>query len=114
MKLQGKYNPSLANPIYAKDLIHNSQSHHFTIIDVRKPYDFEDQHISNAINIADFDTLSEMILSNPHTDFLLHCYSGYTVSVYGNYLVEMGAKNVYYFDGTFEEIYTALLQDEEN
>lgn len=104
MKLQGKFNKSLANPVYADTITQRE----FCIIDTRIPEDYQQAHISEAENIFDFATLSQKILENPDVDFLIHCYSGHTVSVYGSHLVEMGAKNVFYFDGSFAEIYNAI------
>ncbi|STO97489.1 rhodanese-like domain-containing protein [Helicobacter canis] len=80
------------------------------IIDIRDSQDYALDHIDIARNIPmqDFASLSQEILANPQTTYMLHCYSGYTVSVYGSYLVEMGAKNVYYFDESFYELKQAL------
>ncbi|MBR2493999.1 rhodanese-like domain-containing protein [Helicobacter sp.] len=80
------------------------------IIDIREASDYVVDHIDEARNfpMQDFASLSQEILANPQTAYLLHCYSGYTVAVYGSYLVEMGAKNVYYFDESFYELKQAL------
>lgn len=80
------------------------------IIDIRESSDYAVDHIDGAKNfpMQDFASLSQEILAHPQTAYLLHCYSGYTVSVYGSYLVEMGAKNVYYFDESFYELKQAL------
>lgn len=102
--MNGKFNKSLAHPIYTQDL----KTHAFDIIDVRDPSDYASLHIPNTKNITDFSHLTQTILENPQTKFLLHCYSGYTVALYGSHIVNMGAQNVYYFDGSFEEIYQAI------
>lgn len=74
------------------------------IIDIRSPQDFAKKHIKGAKNITDFESLSREILSCQDTNFLLHCYSGYTVAMIGSELVGMGAKNVFYFDESFEAL----------
>lgn len=74
------------------------------IIDIRSSQDFAKKHIKGAKNITDFESLSREILSHQHTNFLLHCYSGYTVAMIGSELVQMGANNVFYFDESFETL----------
>ncbi len=74
------------------------------IIDIRSSQDFAKKHIKGAKNITDFESLSREILSCQDTNFLLHCYSGYTVAMIGSELVGMGAKNVFYFDESFEAL----------
>lgn len=74
------------------------------IIDIRHSSDYAKKHIKNAKNITDFESLSREILSHKDTDFLLHCYSGYTVAMIGSELVKMGANNVFFFDESFESL----------
>ncbi|MGX3045160.1 rhodanese-like domain-containing protein [Helicobacter sp. T3_23-1056] len=74
------------------------------IIDIRHSSDYAKKHIKNAKNITDFESLSREILSHKDTDFLLHCYSGYTVAMLGSELVKMGANNVFFFDEGFESL----------
>ncbi|MGX2970831.1 rhodanese-like domain-containing protein [Helicobacter sp. T3_23-1059] len=72
------------------------------IIDIRQSSDYAKKHIKNAKNITDFESLSREVLSHRDTDFLLYCYSGYTVAMIGSELAKMGAKNVFFFDESFE------------
>lgn len=80
----------------------------FNIIDIRQSEDFKELHINGAMNLIDPESILDLALKNPESKFLLHCYHGYTASIYGNFLVENGAKNIYYFDGNFEDIYEGL------
>ena len=72
------------------------------IIDIRQSSDYAKKHIKNAKNITGFESLSREILSHKDRDFLLYCYSGYTVAMIGSELTKMGAKNVFFFDESFE------------
>lgn len=105
---------SLARPIFAQD-IQNLLTHlpDLQIIDIRESCDYARSRFPAAHNIPmpDFATLSNEILRNPSTPYLLYCYSGYTASVYGSYLVEMGADNVYFFDESFEILMQAADQN---
>jgi len=102
--LKGRHNKSLATPIYSKHL----PDERFSIIDVRTPLAYDKCHIEGAQNITDFAPLQTLIFNNPDQDFLLYCYTGHTVAIYGTRLVEMGAENVYFFDGNFQDLYRAI------
>ena len=110
-KIQNFYEDSSPNPNqnvdFSKDntLAPPSQAQ---IIDIRQAQDYKQKHIKGAKNISDFESLSREILSNPNVNFLLHCYSGYTVAMIGSELVKMGAKNVFFFDESFEDLYATL------
>ncbi len=97
--------PSKAKPIFAEDIAAlESILPNVQIIDIREAQNYRQRHIPNARHCADFQALAEEILAHPKTPYLLHCYSGYTVSVLGSHIANMGAKNVYYFDESFEAL----------
>lgn len=111
-KIQNFYEDSSPNPNqdFNKDSSIDSTAQ-AKIIDIRQERDYKQKHIKDAKNISDFESLSREILSSPNTKFLLHCYSGYTVAMIGSELVEMGAKNVFFFDESFEDLYATLEQN---
>ena len=114
-KIQKFYEDSSPNP--NQNFNKNSSLDSATqaqIIDIRQEKDYKQKHIKGAKNISDFESLSREILSNPNTKFLLHCYSGYTVAMIGSEIVEMGAKNVFFFDESFEDLYATLEQNPKN
>ena len=114
-KIQNIYNNSSKSVNQNFDSSENSSLDCHTasaqIIDIRQAQDYKQKHIKGAKNINDFESLSREILSKPNINFLLHCYSGYTVAMIGSELVEMGAKNVFFFDESFENLYAALEQN---
>lgn len=98
---------SLARPVFAQDIQNLLERlPDLQIIDIRESCDYARSHFTTARNIPmpDFAALSSEILRHPSIPYLLYCYSGYTASVYGSYLVEMGADNVYFFDESFEAL----------
>lgn len=115
-KVQSFYEDSSQNPNQNsnKDSSLDCPTTQAKIIDIRQEKDYKQKHIKGAKNISDFESLSREILSNPNTNFLLHCYSGYTVAMIGSELVEMGAKNVFFFDESFEDLYATLEQNPKN
>lgn len=112
-RVQNFYEDSSPNPNqnFNKNNTLDSPTAQVQIIDIRQEKDYNQRHIKGAKNISDFESLSREILSNPNTKFLLHCYSGYTVAMIGSELVEMGAKNVFFFDESFEDLYATLEQN---
>lgn len=101
--------PSKAKPIFAEDIATlESILPNVQIIDIREEENYLQGHIPNACNCRDFEALADEILAHPEIPYLLHCYSGYTVSMLGTHIASMGAKNVYYFDESFEVLDSAF------
>lgn len=70
------------------------------LIDVRSRYEYEEQHMENAVHIP-----MAAILNNPHIvgadqehPLLLYCDRGYRSEVAANCLAQVGYRNVYYID----------------
>ncbi len=69
----------------------NSKS---SVVDARKPSEFEAEHVDNAINIP-LDTLNENFQSVPKsTDFYLHCAGGYRSVIMASILKSRGIHNL--------------------
>lgn len=87
----------------------------YCIIDIRKKSIFHSTaHFKGALNISDFDALVSFCRQNPSQKILLMCNGGLKASQYGERLVELGLKNIYFLD---EHLYTIQeyfpLQEEE-
>ena len=84
----------------AKSLIDDAQ---VTLVDVRDPQSFSDNHIDNSINVLN-NTLEEF-LANANIDLplIVYCYHGNTSQGAADYFSGMGFKDVYSVDGGFEK-----------
>jgi len=74
-----------------------------TLVDVRDPQSFSENHIQNSINVQDQNI--EDFLSNAKKDqpLIVYCYHGNTSQGAADYFCEIGFKEVYSIDGGFEE-----------
>tara|TARA_B100000900_G_C20467960_1_gene670095 strand:- start:364 stop:741 length:378 start_codon:yes stop_codon:yes gene_type:complete len=74
------------------------------LIDVRRPSEFNDGHIENAINIDYYDGNFSKSFDNLDKSqiIVLYCKSGRRSSKSAVKLVEKGFNNVYNLDGGFE------------
>ena len=74
-----------------------------TLVDVRDPQSFSENHIQNSINVQDQNI--EDFLSNAKKDqpLIVYCYHGNTSQGAADYFCEIGFKKVYSIDGGFEE-----------
>ncbi len=74
-----------------------------TLVDVRDPQSFSENHIQNSINVQDQNI--EDFLSNAKKDqpLIVYCYHGNTSQGAADYFCENGFKEVYSIDGGFEE-----------
>ena len=74
------------------------------LIDVRRPSEFNDGHIENAINIDYYDGNFSKSFDNldKSQTIVLYCKSGRRSSKSAVKLVEKGFNNVYNLDGGFE------------
>jgi rhodanese-related sulfurtransferase len=75
---------SFANKLNAKSIV----------VDVRKPSEYEAEHVENAINIP-LDTINENFQSIPKgDDFFLHCAGGYRSVIMASILKSRGIHNL--------------------
>jgi len=74
-----------------------------TLVDVRDPQSFSENHIQNSINVQDQNI--EDFLSNAKKDqpLIVYCYHGNTSQGAADYFCEIGFREVYSIDGGFEE-----------
>ena len=74
-----------------------------TLVDVRDPQSFSENHIQNSINVQDQNI--DDFLSNAKKDqpLIVYCYHGNTSQGAADYFCEIGFKEVYSIDGGFEE-----------
>ncbi|TLD82939.1 rhodanese-like domain-containing protein [Helicobacter sp. MIT 11-5569] len=105
MQTYGKNHQSLAKAIFKEDLGKIIDSNEWILVDIRMPLDFMEGHLKGALNITTQDELQILLKDNPDKKILFNCYSGHTVSLLGNDLVNSGYTNVYFLD---EEISVCL------
>lgn len=60
-----------------------------TVVDARKPSEFEAEHLEGAVNIA-LDTIQTHLNEVPNTPFYLHCAGGYRSVIMGSVLKRNG------------------------
>ncbi|NUY79854.1 MBL fold metallo-hydrolase [Flavobacterium sp. MAH-1] len=63
-----------------------------SVIDARKPGEFEAEHVENALNFP-LDTVNENFAGLPKTEFFLHCAGGYRSVIMGSILKSRGIHN---------------------
>jgi len=81
----------------------NKDNSNFVILDVRKPDDFQKEHINNAINI-DFksDNFSERLDSlDKNKTYLINCYGGFRSRNTMGMMEKKGFKKLYNMKGGF-------------
>jgi len=72
----------------------NQLSKNSTVVDARKPSEFEAEHVENALNIP-LDTINENFQSVPKDgDFFLHCAGGYRSVIMASILKSIGIHNL--------------------
>ena len=65
-----------------------------TVVDARKPGEYEAEHVENAINIP-LDSVNENFQSVPKgKDFFLHCAGGYRSVIMASILKSRGFHNL--------------------
>lgn len=80
-----------------------------TVLDVRKPSEFDESHVENAQNLPlDFfiERMEEVSLNTP---YLVHCKGGYRSMIAASILEAAGAKNVTDVAGGFDRIRTTAV-----
>lgn len=86
----------------AQNLITQNKSNHaFTILDVRTPEEFEEEHLEKAVNIdiKDDDFKGRITELNKEKTYLVHCHSGTRAKRAAELMKEMGFKKVYCVQG---------------
>lgn len=63
-----------------------------SVIDARKPGEFEAEHVENALNFP-LDTVNENFTGLPKTEFFLYCAGGYRSVIMGSILKSRGIHN---------------------
>ncbi len=83
----------------AKALIDEKE---LTLVDVRDPRSFSENHIQNSINVLDYNL--EDFLSNAKKDqpLIVYCYHGNSSQGAAGFFCENGFKEVYSMNGDFE------------
>lgn len=77
------------------------------LLDVRSIQEYNEGHLNNAIQIADFELKSKVedILKDKNATIIVYCQSGNRSRNACNLLKNMGYKNVYNLYGGLNELY---------
>ncbi|MDL5047003.1 MBL fold metallo-hydrolase [Oscillatoria amoena NRMC-F 0135] len=90
--------------ISAFEFAHRQSLHPMPIIDVRKPGEYDAEHVVNAINIP-LDYISENMATFPQNEtFYLHCAGGYRSVIAASILKARGYTNMINVEGGFNAI----------
>ncbi|WEK37201.1 MAG: rhodanese-like domain-containing protein [Candidatus Pseudobacter hemicellulosilyticus] len=85
----------------AADMVRTS---HLPVIDVRKPSEFNSEHIEGAINLP-LDNINEHLAKlDPNRKQLVHCAGGYRSMIFISILRARGINNLVDIQGGFKEI----------
>jgi hydroxyacylglutathione hydrolase len=94
----------LIESISAKEFANRMKEQTLTIIDVRKPGEFETDHVTGAINIP-LDFLNSHLAEIPKDgEVYLHCAGGYRSMIAASILKSRGWENVVDVSGGFKAI----------
>lgn len=85
------------------DMIY-SKDHDVAVLDVRKPGEFEGEHIENAIHFSLDDISKNMHLVNKDEKYYLHCRSGYRSTIASSILKSRGIEDIVNIQDKFESI----------
>ena len=102
---------SRLTPAEAKQKMESEQ---VIVIDVRRPDEFAQGHIPNAINLPN-ETIAHMALSKLKEEdavLLVYCRSGHRSAQAANKLVQLGYKHVYDFGGLLQWPYEITKEEE--
>lgn len=93
------------NSIDVNQLIElKSANSDLNILDVRKPSEYEAEHVSKAENVA-LDYINEnMAAVNPDKEYYVHCKSGYRSVIYSSIMKARGYTKLTNIEGGFEAI----------
>ena len=80
------------------------QEQGYIILDVRRPDEFAEGHIPNAILIPDYDIeeKAEEVLKDKNQLILVYCRSGRRSKLASEKLVQLGYTNIYEFGGIID------------
>ena len=101
MQQYGRNNKSLARAIYIEEM--NLED--FFVVDIREEDEALAARIRGVPNIREPQAICNLAMDFPDKRFLIHCKRGGRASRMGNILVEMGCKNIYFFDDLFSRFY---------
>lgn len=92
----------------AKRIIDNEQD--YIIVDVRRPDEFEIEHIPNAINVPleDIEDIAEEELPNKNKLLLVYCRSGRRSKMAAGILETIGYTNIKEFGGILDWEYETI------
>lgn len=81
-----------------------------TILDVRTPEEYEEEHIEGALLIPDYDlkNLADSKLPDKDEKILVYCRSGSRSRAASEALIDMGYTNVYDFGGIVDWPYDTV------
>lgn len=88
-------------PSQAKDMIDNGG---VIILDVREQYEYDEEHIENAILLpsGQIESRAEIVLPDKNSTILVYCRSGNRSKTAASLLISLGYKNVYDFGGIID------------
>jgi len=90
--------------ISASEFARRAKENNFTIIDVRKPGEFEAEHVTDAVNIP-LDFLNSRLAEIPKEgEVYLHCAGGYRSMIAASILKARGWNNLIDIQGGFKAI----------
>lgn len=74
------------------------------VLDVREQYEFDQEHIEDAILLpsGEIESRANIVLPNKDATILVYCRSGNRSRVAANLLISLGYKNVYDFGGIID------------
>jgi rhodanese-related sulfurtransferase len=74
-----------------------------TVVDVRKPGEFEAEHVEDALNLP-LDFINDNMASFPSNHFFLHCAGGYRSMIAASILKSRGIDHFTEVEGGFAAI----------
>ena len=84
----------------------------YTILDVRTPEEYEDEHIENALLIPDYDLIDKIVDTVPDkkTVLFVYCRSGRRSAAAAENLSALGYESIYDFGGIIDWPYDTVTQ----
>lgn len=73
----------------------------YIVIDIRSRGYYLISHIKDSINIQSLQRISFIAQENMDKKILLYCHSGATAAEFGDKLIALGCKNIYYLDENY-------------
>ena len=92
------------NSISAEDFSHDYKNKDITVIDARKPSEYEAEHVENAIN-SPLDFINQNMGDfDPNKEYYVHCAGGYRSMIMSSILKSRGIHNLIDVAGGFGAI----------